>query len=224
MPPMLAPRLILVGVAVAAAALCGARAAADDLPDPTAPAAPPAPAATPAPPLAAARWAPAPIDLHDLPDTDGEWQEGVAVIRAPRADVHRWLTDYESWPRRFTDIAWAKVLGDDAQGRHRVQFRSRIAGATITVAEAVAPDLLAFTGEAWFAYTQGRIHLIDRGDGTTQVLMQSTANARGIAKLFATKAFKRKRAFAVTRSHLESLDELARRRTTRELAGAGDEE
>jgi carbon monoxide dehydrogenase subunit G len=145
------------------------------------------------------------IQLTDLPGTNGEWQEGAAIIPAPREKVLEWLTDYAAWPERFPDIAWAQVLPDDAEGRHVIKFRSRIAEATLTVHEAVSPGLLVFEGSATFAYTQGRIHLIDLGNGTTRVLMQSTAQARGIAKLFATKALKRKRAHQVSTSHLLAL-------------------
>jgi len=149
------------------------------------------------------------IELTDLPGTNGEWQEGAAVIPAPREKVLEWLTDYPAWPERFPDIEWAQVLPDDAEGRHVIKFRSRIAEATLTVHEAVSPALLVFEGSATFAYTQGRIHLIDLGNGTTRVLMQSTAQARGIAKLFATKALKRRRAHQVSTSHLLALWHLA---------------
>jgi hypothetical protein len=148
--------------------------------------------------------------LRDLPDTDGEWQEGAAVIAAPRDQVRFWLTDYANWAKRFPDIEWAQVLPDDATSRHVIRFRSRIAEATITVHEAVSPSLLVFEGWMTMVHTQGRIHLIDLGDGTTRVIMQSTAEAHGLARLFATKRFKRERAFRVTRSHLNALLELAK--------------
>src|SRR6185369_8813112 len=38
------------------------------------------------------------IELHDVPGTKGEWQEGVAIVSAPAATVHYWLTDYANWP------------------------------------------------------------------------------------------------------------------------------
>jgi hypothetical protein len=150
-----------------------------------------------------------PIELHDLAGTDGEWQEGVAVIPAPRAQIHQWLTDYQNWPRRFPDIGWATVLGDDAEGRHIVRFSSHIVDAIITVHEKVTPELLVFTGTAPYTHTQGRIYLIDLGDGTTRVIMQSTAKVHGFWKIFATKGLKRERAYRVTRSHLQALYDLA---------------
>jgi hypothetical protein len=162
----------------------------------------------------AAAGAPEPppgIELSDLPGTDGNWQEGRAVIAAPRAAVHRWLTEYARWAERFTDIRWAEVLPDDERGRHVIRFSSRIADHVLTVHEAVSDELLVFEGWAPYLHTQGRIYLLDRGDGTTLVLMQSTAEAHGIARLFATKSLKRKRAYQVTTSHLQSLQTLARR-------------
>jgi hypothetical protein len=158
----------------------------------------------------AAALAAEPMALRDIPGTGGEWQEGEAVIPAPRDQVRAWLTDYRNWAGRFPDIEWAQVLPDDAGGRHVIRFRSRIADATITVHEAVTPSLLVFEGWMTMVHTQGRIHLIDLGDGTTRVLMQSTAEAHGLARLFATQRFKRDRAFRVTRSHLAALLTLAR--------------
>jgi len=151
------------------------------------------------------------IALHDLPGTNGEWQEGVAVIPAPRAQVHHWLTDYARWPRRFPDIGWSTVLPDDDRGRHVIRFTSHIVDAMITVHEAVQPDLLVFEGTAPYTHTQGRIYLVDLGDGTTRVIMQSSAEVHGFWKIFATKGLKRDRGFKVTRSHLQALYDLATR-------------
>ena len=151
------------------------------------------------------------ITLRDLPGTHGEWQEGVAVIPAPRDRVLYWLTDYADWPRRFPDIGWVSVLGDDARGRHIVRFSSRILDAIVTVHEAVTPGLLVFDGTAPYTYTQGRIYLVDLGDGTTRVFMQSTATVHGFWKIFATRGLKRDRAYKVIRSHLSALYDLATR-------------
>jgi hypothetical protein len=162
-------------------------------------------------PVVAAQAGPARIELRDLPGTRGEWQEGEAVIPAPRDQVRYWLTDYGNWPRRFPDIGWSTVLPDDAQGRHVVRFSSHIVDAIITVHEEVRPDLLVFSGTAPYTHTQGRIYLIDLGDGTTRVLMQSSAEVHGFWKIFATKGLKRDRAYRVTRSHLQALHDLATR-------------
>ena len=103
------------------------------------------------------------------------------------------------------------MLPDDPNGAHVVRFSSHIVEAIITVHEQVAPDLLVFWGTAPYTRTQGRIHLIDLGDGTTRVLMQSSADVRGFWKMFATKGLKRDRAYRVTRSHLQALYDLATR-------------
>ncbi len=153
----------------------------------------------------------APMVLRDLPGTKGDWQEGEAIIPAARDQVRYWLTDYQNWPRRFPDIGWATVLPDDARGLHVIRFSSHIAGATITIHEQVRPDLLVFWGTAPYVRTQGRIHLIDLGDGTTRVLMQSSTEVHGFWKMFATKGLKRDRAFRVTRAHLLALYDLATR-------------
>lgn len=160
---------------------------------------------------AAAASAEPSIELRDLPDTGGSWQEGAAVIPASPERIRGWLTDYILWPSRFPDIEWSQVLGDDEKGRHIVRFRSRIADAVLTVHEAVSPNLLVFEGTAPFANTQGRIHLIDLGDGRTRVLMQSTAEVHGLARLFATQKLKRQRAYQVSTSHLNALWALASR-------------
>jgi hypothetical protein len=79
----------------------------------------------------------------------------------------------------------------------------------ITIHEDVHPNMLVFWGTAPYTHTQGRIHLIDLGDGTTRVLMQSSADVHGFWKMFATKGLKRDRAYKVTRSHLQALYDLA---------------
>lgn len=161
-------------------------------------------AAAPGPPAA-----PRQIDLHDLAGTDGQWQEGIALVPAPPAKVQYWLTDYDRWVGRFPDIEWSKLLGDDDRGRHIVRFRSKLAGRTFTVHERVEPGLLVFDGWAPNVHTQGRIWILDAGGGNTRVIMQSTAEVHGFIGLFATKGYRRKSAFAATRSHLGALLDLA---------------
>jgi hypothetical protein len=148
---------------------------------------------------------------RELPGTNGEWYEVAAEIPASPARIRGWLVDYQGWPANFPDIEWSEVRGQDAQGRNIIRFRSRIADAVLTVHEAVTPNLLVFEGWATFAYTQGRIHLLDLGDGRTRVVMQSAAEGRGLAKLFATKRLKQKRSFQVAASHLWALWRLAER-------------
>jgi hypothetical protein len=152
----------------------------------------------------------APIELRDLPGTGGQWQQGVAVIPAPAARVHQWLTDYGRWSSRFPDIEWAQLLGDDGHGRHIVRFRSRLAGRVFVIREAVQPELLVFDGWAQNVYVQGRIFVLDQGDRTSRVVMQSTAEVHGLIGLFATLGYRRKSAFAAISAHLEALYNLAR--------------
>lgn len=152
------------------------------------------------------------IELRDVPESQGEWQEGSAIIPAPRQQVQAWLTDYDRWLGRFPDIEFAKYLGDDDRGRHIVRFRSKLAGRTFVIHEAVTPGLIVFEGTAPNVYTQGRIFLIDLGDGSTRVVMQSAASVRGFIGVFATQGYKRKSAYAVTRSHLGALLDLAHAR------------
>lgn len=162
---------------------------------------------------AAAPPAPAPdFALRDVPGTHGAWQEGRTVVRAPWRTVQDWLTDYRRWAERFPDISWAEQLPDDAAGRHVVRFHSRAGGRTFTIHEAVRPHFLVFDGWAPHVHTQGRIFVIDRGDGSTRVIMQSTAEVHGLAGWFATRGYKRRSAFAAIRSQLGALLHLANAR------------
>jgi hypothetical protein len=149
------------------------------------------------------------IELHDLDGSDGHWTEGVAVVPAPPARVHEWLTDYARWRGRFPDMAWAQFLGDDERGRHIVRFHSYLANRTFTIHEAVRPDLLVFDGWAPNVHTQGRIWILDAGDGKTRVIMQQTNEVHGFIGLFATRSYRRRAAFAATASHLGALLDLA---------------
>ena len=149
------------------------------------------------------------IALRDLPGTGGEWQEGEALIPAPRERVQAWLTDYAHWSEHFPDVEWQEVLPDDADGRHVIRFRSKIADCVLTVHEAVEPGLLVFYGTAKNLFTQGRIYLIPVGE-KTRVLMQSTSTVSGFWRIFASQRYRRKSAYEVTSSHLSALMRLAR--------------
>jgi hypothetical protein len=149
------------------------------------------------------------IDLHDLDGTDGRWTEGTAIVPAPPARVYEWLTDYARWKGRFPDMAWAQLLGDDERGRHIVRFHSYLANRTFTIHESVTPDLLVFDGWAPNVHTQGRIYILDAGDGRTRVVMQQTNEVHGFIGLFATHGYRRRAAFAATASHLGALLDLA---------------
>jgi hypothetical protein len=149
------------------------------------------------------------IDFRDLPGTDGEWQEATAIIAAPAGQVRRWLVDYPNWPVLFDDVEHAQVLGSEPDGAAVVRFRSRIAGRTIVLREWQTHFGLVYRGEAPNVRTQGRIYLLDLGNGRTRVIMQSTAQVHGFWRPFATKRLKRNRAFEIMRSNLESLHDLS---------------
>ena len=156
-----------------------------------------------------AHAAAAALDLHDLPGSDGRWTEGIAIVDAPPARVHEWLTDYARWKGRFPDMAWAQYLGDDERGRHIVRFHSYLANRTFTIHEEVRPDLLVFDGWAPNVHTQGRIWILDAGGGRTRVIMQQTNEVHGFIGMFATHSYRRRAAFAATASHLGALLRLA---------------
>lgn len=153
-----------------------------------------------------------PIQLRDVAGSRGNWQEGVALVPAPPAQVQAWLIDYAHWRGRFPDIEWSQPLGDDERGRHIVRFHSRLAGRTFVVHEAVTPGLLVFDGWAPNVHTQGRIFILDAGGGHTRVVMQSSAEVHGFIGLFATRGYRRKSSFAAIASHLGALLDLARAR------------
>ena len=147
----------------------------------------------------------APIQMRDIPGTDQEWQEGQAVINAPASTVLRWLTAYEDWRAIFPDIEWAQRLGVDRQRRDVVKFRSKYAGRTIELHQAVTPSLLVYEGWGPNVHTQGRVYVIDLGGNRTRVVMQTSAEVHGLAGVFATKGLKRNRAFQAIRGHLAAL-------------------
>lgn len=149
------------------------------------------------------------IELRDVPGTHGNWHEGTVIVPAQPAQVEAWLTDYDHWRGRFPDIEWSQRLGVDEHGRNIVRFRSRLAGRTFVVHEAVKPGLLVFDGWAPNVYTQGRIYLLPTGDGRTRVIMQSSAQVHGFVGMFATRGYRRKSAFAAITSHLRALLDLA---------------
>jgi hypothetical protein len=148
---------------------------------------------------------PSPIELQDLPGTNREWQQASTVVNAPAPVVKHWLTAYEQWRQLFPDIEWVQRLGVDEIGRDVVRFRSRYAGRTITMHQAVTPRLLIYEGWGPNVHTQGRVYVIDMGRDRTRVIMQTTAEVHGLAGVFATKGLKRNRAFQALRGHLTAL-------------------
>lgn len=150
--------------------------------------------------------------LRDVPGTDGAWQEGQVVVPAPWEKVQGWLTDYDRWAQRFPDIAWAERRPDDERGRHVVRFHSRSGGRTFVLHEEVRPHRLVFVAVAPHIQTQGRIWILAHGPSQSRVIIQTTTEVHGMAGWFATRGYKRKRAFAGIRSQLAALLHLARPR------------
>ena len=153
-----------------------------------------------------------PIEIHDLAGTNHEWQEGTVVVNAPIAEVRRWLTDYENWPRIFPDVQWARRLGVDRQGRDVYGFRSRYAGRTLTMHQHNTPTLMIYEGRGPNVHTQGRTYLIALGPDRTRVIMQTSSEVHGMAGVFASHKLKREHAFRALRGHLEALLAAASRR------------
>jgi carbon monoxide dehydrogenase subunit G len=158
----------------------------------------------------AAAFAPGPVALRDIPGSDGEWQEGSAIVPAPPERVVHWLTAYREWTRLFPDVEWAQVLPRDRRGRDVVRFRSRYAGRAITMHQAVTPNLLTYDGYGANIHTQGRVYVIDLGNNRSRVIMQTTSEVHGMAGVFASRKLKRTRAFQALRGHLSALIEAAR--------------
>jgi hypothetical protein len=151
------------------------------------------------------------IDLHDLPGTDGNWQEGVAVVAAPATQVRGWLTDYDHWPELFSDITEAKQLGRTEDGRAVVRFYSRIAGRMLTISERETEWGLEYEGGSRHVNFRGKIFIEVVDPQTTRVRMQSTSDVHGMLAPFVTRGMKRSKAFDVTRSDLRSLLDLSQR-------------
>ena len=150
------------------------------------------------------------MSFRDLPGTGGSWQEAQAIIHAPPERVRSWMIDYDRWPSLFSDVASAEVLGNAPDGSAVVRFQSRIAGRLITVRERQTSFGLEYDGEAHDVTTRGRIYFLDLGNGSTRVIMQSTADVHGFWRPFAFHRLKRRRSFEIMRSQLESLDLLSR--------------
>jgi carbon monoxide dehydrogenase subunit G len=164
--------------------------------------------------VAVAAPATGPVQLGDVPGTNGQWQQGSSVIAAPLDEVRGWLTDFNAWPKLFPDVQSASVLQHDGNA-YTVRFRSNIVGRDMTLRLAVAPRVVVYTGSGKNVTSQGKVTLkpIDRNH--TEVLMQSSAEVHGFAGAFASKGMKRKRAFKKISSDLTTLHSLAARASTR---------
>ena len=148
------------------------------------------------------------IETRDVAGSNGNWQEGSATIAAPLAEVRGWLTDFEHWPQRFPDVTAAKVLarsGDSAT----LRFRSKTIGRELTIKLRWTEREINYVGAGKNVNVQGKIALTPKGDGATQVIMQSTADVHGLSGAFATQGLKRDRAFKKLRADLGALERMA---------------
>lgn len=148
------------------------------------------------------------IRTGDVAGSDGNWQEGRAVIDAPLAEVRAWLVDFDRWPQYFSDIQSAKTLSRSGNSAV-VRFRSRIIGRDMTMRVRWGKNAIVSRGRGKNVDAQGKIRLRAIDDGHTEVVMQSTADVHGLAGAFASKGLKRDRAFKKLRADLGSLEKLA---------------
>jgi carbon monoxide dehydrogenase subunit G len=151
------------------------------------------------------------VAIGDLPGTQGHWQQGEVVVRAPAADVQRWLTDAGQWPARFPDVEWARQLGVTRDGGRVVQFRSRVIGRPMTVRIHEKPGLIVYDGEGKDVTTQGKNYVEPLGHDRTRVVMQTTAEVHGALGAFASAKMKRDRARRKLAADLGALVRLANR-------------
>ena len=159
--------------------------------------------------LGAPAWAAgAGIETRDVAGSDGNWQEGKAVIDAPLDEVRGWLTDFEHWPQHFPDVTSAKVLarsGDTA----KLRFRSRVIGRELTIDLRWTPREITYRGAGKNVDVQGKIEMRPVDAKRTEVVMQSTANVHGLSGAFASKGLKRDRAFKKLRADLGALEKMS---------------
>jgi hypothetical protein len=151
-----------------------------------------------------------PIESHDIPGTNGTWQESVSVIPASATQVRRWLIDYDHWSQLFSDITDARLLGYDTSGSAIVRFHSRIADRTLVIYESQHPWGLAFAGGSKHVNFRGKIFIEPLGPERTRVRMQSAADVHGMLRAFVTLDMKRAKSRAMMRANLESLHQLSR--------------
>src|SRR6185312_5411849 len=152
------------------------------------------------------------IETRDVPGTDGDWQEGHAVIDAPIDEVRRWHTDFERWPQSFPDVQWAKVLSRSGNDRAVMKFRSSIIGRDLTLNMHWNARAIVYRGVGKNVDVQGKVLLTPLGRGRTDVVLQSTADVHGIVGALASKATRRARAYKKLRADLGALQNLSRTR------------
>jgi Polyketide cyclase / dehydrase and lipid transport len=149
------------------------------------------------------------IETRDVAGSEGNWQEGRAVIPAPLDDVRGWLLDLEHWPQIFPDVTSAKVLARPAPDRATIRFRSRVAGRELTIAMRWNARGISYRGAGKNVDVQGKIYLTPLDARHTQVVMQSTADVHGLVGALASPGMKRSKAFKKLRADLGALEKLA---------------
>ncbi len=149
------------------------------------------------------------VAIGDLPGTDGRWQEGAVVVRAPAGEVQRWLSDVRDWPARFPDVEWSRDVGTTADGRRIIRFRSRAIGRPMTIRIRERPGLIAYDGEGKDVTTQGK-NWVEPLDGErTRVILQTTAEVHGALGTFVSARMKRDRARRKLAADLGAIVKLA---------------
>jgi carbon monoxide dehydrogenase subunit G len=164
--------------------------------------------------LGAPGWAAgaAGIETHDVAGSDGNWQEGRAVIDAPLDEVRGWLVDFEHWPQRFPDVTSAKVLARAGGDQAKLRFRSKTIGRELTIDLRWTAREITYRGAGKNVDVQGKITMRPIDAGHTEVVMQSTADVHGLTGAFASKGMKRERAFKKLRADLGALERLSQAR------------
>ncbi|HEX2571386.1 MAG TPA: hypothetical protein VH877_17640 [Polyangia bacterium] len=152
-----------------------------------------------------------PVTLHDVPNTNGKWQEARGLVEAPRNAVQAWLTDYTSWPYIFSDVEWVQVMKHE--GKVTVfMMRSRAFKRRLEIRIQSTPDGLVYEGKDGCIRTEGKIFLTSAGTRATDVTIQNVAHISGFLGAIVPKGAVRDRQRAKLRIDLTDLQRLARRR------------
>jgi hypothetical protein len=144
------------------------------------------------------------VVVGDLPGTDRRWQVGEVTVAAPASEVQRWFSEVSKWPERFPDDEWARELGRAADGRRKVEFRSKLLGRTLTAQLHEEPRLIAYDATGPGVTMRGKVLFQPAGPDRTQIVIQTTAELHGALGLFAPQGVRRGRALAKIRADLRA--------------------
>ncbi len=148
------------------------------------------------------------IEVGDVAGSDGNWQQGRAVVDAPLDQVRGWFTDFANWPANFPDVTSAKVLASGPDTA-RLRFRSRIIGRELTIDVHWTAREITYHGTGKNVAVQGKIEMRPIDAKRTEVVLQTTADVHGLAGAFASKGYKRQHAFKKLRSDLAAIEHLS---------------